>query len=316
MQTRDMPPRLESVTCANPLGLHRMAYWEWGEPDNDCVVLCVHGLTRNGRDFDVLARRLAGRYRVVCPDVVGRGRSDWLPAGAPYGFPQYVNDMLTLLARLRARRLMWVGTSMGGLIALSLLVGLTHLPAARNGRGCGLPASAAPRLDGLVLNDVGPQLDMAGLMRIAAYVGQPVRFASFQEAVQYVQTVAAGFGPHNAAQWEDLTRHVFVEQDGVYVKHYDLRIAEGLGVSVDPGLAALLQASLWQAYETLEAPVLVVRGQQSDILSAALAEQMRERHARTRVAEVTGVGHAPTFMQAEQVALIDRFLTSCLESQP
>lgn len=310
-----MQARLESVICANPLGLHRMAYWEWGDPDNDQVVLCVHGLTRNGRDFDVLAQHLAGRYRVVCPDVVGRGRSDWLPIGASYGFPQYVSDMLTLLARLRARRLVWVGTSMGGLIALSLLVGVGQLPAAQNGLGMGLPLTEAPRLQGLVLNDVGPQLDISGLMRIGAYVGQTVRFGSFQEAVEYVKTVAAGFGPHDASQWEALTRHVFVEQDGAYVKHYDLRIAEGLNVSVDPALAMLLQARLWQAYETLEAPVLVVRGQQSDILSAEMAQLMRSRQPRTQVADIAGVGHAPTLMQPEQLGLVDDFLSSCMSGE-
>lgn len=315
MPTRDMQPRLESVICANPLGLHRMAYWEWGDPGNDRVVLCVHGLTRNGRDFDALARRLAGRYRVVCPDVVGRGRSDWLPAGAPYGFPQYVSDMLTLLARVRARRLAWVGSSMGGLIALSLLVGLGQLPAARNGLGRGVPDDQAPRLDGLVLNDVGPRVDTAGLMRIAGYVGQPVRFASLQEAVQYVKAIIAGFGPHDEAQWEDLTRHVLVEHEGGYVKHYDLRIAEGLQVSMDPALAGLLEVRLWQAYQELAAPVLVVRGQHSDILSAELAEQMRVRHARARVVEVAGVGHAPSLMQADQMQTVDEFVSDCLEGR-
>ena len=310
-----MQPRLESVTCANPMGLHRMAYWEWGDPDNERVVLCVHGLTRNGRDFDALARRLAGRYRVVCPDVVGRGRSDWLPVGAPYGFAQYVSDMLSLLARLRAERLAWVGTSMGGLIALSLLAGLGLLPAARNGLGRGAPETQTPRLHGLVLNDVGPKVDTSGLARIAGYVGQPADFADFREAVQYVKTTLAGFGPHDEEQWEDLTRHAMVEHGGAYVKHYDLRIAEGLQVSVDPTLAALMEAQLWQAYEGLEAPVLVVRGQHSDILSAELAERMRARHARARVAEVAGVGHAPTLMQDDQLALVDGFVSACLEAR-
>ena len=309
-----MQARLESVTCANPLGLHRMAYWEWGDPDNEDVVLCVHGLTRNGRDFDALAQRLAVRYRVVCPDIVGRGRSDWLPPGAPYGFPQYVADMLTLLARLQSRRLLWLGTSMGGLIALSLLAGLKLLPNSRNGLGRGVGEQQIPRLQGLVLNDVGPEVDTFGLARIVGYVAQPVRFASFPQAVEYVKVIAAGFGPHTQSQWEDLSRHVFVEHEGAYVKHYDLRLAEGLQVSIDPMLASMMEASLWQAYETLDAPVLIVRGQHSDILSANLAERMRVRHPRAQLAELSGIGHAPSLVQDDQIDLLEAFIATSMEA--
>ena len=120
MRQASLEPRLEYVTCASPAGLHRMAYWEWGDPANDQVLVCVHGLTRTGRDFDALAQRLAGRYRVVCPDVVGRGRSDWLANPAFYTVPQYAADMVTLIARLKPARLAWVGTSMGGLIGMAL----------------------------------------------------------------------------------------------------------------------------------------------------------------------------------------------------
>lgn len=309
-----MSPRLEVLTCANPLGLHRMAYWEWGDPDNDVVVVCAHGLTRSGRDFDVLAEHLAGRYRVVCPDVVGRGRSDWLPVGAMYGFGQYVADTAVLLARLRPRKLAWVGTSMGGLIALSLLVGLAHLPSAHNGAGLGLPAEQGLRLDGLVLNDVGPQINTIGLARIAAYVGQTVRFKDFPEAVQYMRTISAAFGPHDPVQWEALTRHVMVRQGDAYIKHYDPRIAEGLQVSVNPVTAQLLQAQLWQAYEKLAVPVMVVRGRESDILSAEMATLMQARHADTRVVDFPGIGHAPTLMQADQVQVVGDFLSACLDA--
>ncbi|WP_226953230.1 alpha/beta fold hydrolase [Mesopusillimonas faecipullorum] len=310
-----MQPRLESVTCANPMGMHRMAYWEWGTPDNDQVVLCVHGLTRSGRDFDVLAQHLAGRYRVVCPDIVGRGHSDWLPAGAPYGFVQYVSDILTLLARLNPRRLVWVGTSMGGLIALSLLMGLKRLPAAHNDAGLGLPENRCPQLHGLLLNDVGPEVDAAGLARIATYVAEPTSFADFEQAVQYVRTVAAGFGPHDEAQWQALTRHVFVKQGDHYIKHYDLRIAEGLGVSVQPAVAEMMKAGLWQAYQDFQLPVLIVRGEHSDILPAELAERMRLAQPRAQLAEFAGVGHAPTLMQADQLVVAEAFVAACMGAQ-
>ena len=155
-----------------------MAYWEWGDPENDRVLVCVHGLSRQGRDFDTLARMLASEYRVVCPDVVGRGRSDRLAQPAGYAIPTYVADMVTLLARLNARTLHWVGTSMGGLIGMVL---------------AGLPGSPVARL---VLNDVGPAIQSAALERIGTYLGQPAHWATLEEAADALWSISQGFGPH------------------------------------------------------------------------------------------------------------------------
>ena len=222
-------PRLKAVMCSSPAGLHRMAYTEWGDPSNKKIVLCVHGLTRTGRDFDVLAKRLAQDYRVVCPDVVGRGMSDRLANPAFYAIPQYAADMVNLVDRLQPSELHWVGTSMGGLIglayagalALSRVQQQTLTPAQHYSN---LPSTGV-RLDRLVLNDVGPHLEPVSLERIGQYVGEAIEFASFQDAVQYVKKTAASFGPHTKAQWQELTRYTYIEQNGRWIKHYDLGLA-------------------------------------------------------------------------------------------
>jgi pimeloyl-ACP methyl ester carboxylesterase len=165
-----------------------MAYWEWGDPDNRHVVVCAHGLSRQGRDFDTLARELCGTWRVVSVDVVGRGQSDWLTDPMGYGIPAYVADMVTLLARLDAESVDWVGTSMGGLIGLGLAA-LSHSPLRR-----------------LVLNDVGPTIEPASLQRIGTYLGQPARWASVDEAADALWAISQGFGPHTREQWIELTR--------------------------------------------------------------------------------------------------------------
>lgn len=303
-----LQPRLDYVICASPAGTHRMAYWEWGEPDNPRVLLCVHGLTRTGRDFDELARRLAPQYRVVCPDIVGRGMSDWLINPAGYVIPQYVADILTLIARLNPGSLDWVGTSMGGLIGLGLTGALTMSALARPVRtGAGLPGDHAIPLGKLVLNDIGPMLETDGLERIAAYVGQAMHFASFDEAVAYVRSVSTGFGEHDDEGWAALTRHIFVEQGGRWVKHYDLRIAEPFALQNDEALRASEQI-LWAAYESLSAPVLIVRGENSDLLTVGTAQEMLRRNPQAQLHTVPGVGHAPTLRSNDQIAPVEAFL--------
>jgi len=308
MSDASLEPRLEFVTCASPAGLHRMAYWEWGDPANDQVLVCVHGLTRSGRDFDTLARRLAGRYRVVCPDVVGRGRSDWLVNPAFYTVPQYVSDMVTLVARLRPARLSWVGTSMGGLIGLGLAGAAAFARAMlplRPHVGM-LPPQAGVRLDKLVLNDVGPRLETGALGRIGQYVGEPGAFGSFAEAVANMRANSGTFGPHTDEQWEHLARFVYPEQDGKWVKHYDLALAQPMAMT--PEELAAGEQVLWRSYDAIDCPILIVRGEQSDLLTRATTEEMRQRNPRAQVLEVPGVGHAPTLMADSQVTPVADFL--------
>jgi pimeloyl-ACP methyl ester carboxylesterase len=285
-----------------------MAYWEWGNPDNPRVVVCVHGLTRTGRDFDLLARHLASHYRVVCPDVVGRGRSDWLATGQGYVIPQYVADMVTLVARLRPAQLDWVGTSMGGLIGLSLAGALATSPALLHDRGpAGLGQNCNLAIGKMVLNDVGPALNYSGLERIATYVGRPGWFDTFDEAVEYVKSVSAGFGQHDRQGWEDLTRYVMIEQNGRWVKHYDLRIAEPFS-SQTPEVMAASEAILWNFYDSLSQPLLIVRGQQSDLLTEQTAQQMLERGRNARLYTVPDTGHAPSLRSADQIQAVADFL--------
>lgn len=287
----ELEPRLRHVQCLNTRGLHRMAYWEWGDPHHPHVVVCVHGLTRQGRDFDWLARDLVGHCRVVCPDVVGRGRSDWLPDPGGYAIPAYVADMVTLLARLDAQVVDWVGTSMGGLIGL----GLAALPGAPVRR--------------LVLNDVGPRLHATGLQRIATYVGQPARFDTEEAAAESVRALSQGFGPHSHEEWLALTRPLLkpAPEGTGFVFRYDPAIAVTLK-AVTPEMAALGEAALWQAWDRLRLPTLLLRGAESDLLDRETALAMTERGPRAKLHQFEGVGHAPTLVAPAQRAVVRDFL--------
>lgn len=306
-------PRLHAVSCISPAGLHRMAYQEWGDPHNDELVLCVHGLTRTGRDFDALAQTLSSRFRVVCPDVVGRGRSDWLGQPALYAVGQYAADMVTLIAHLRPARLHWVGTSMGGLIGL-VYAGLMaqyrikkpQVPPAQ--QGLSLPDTDI-RLDSLTLNDVGPHIEPVSLERIGEYVGEAVSFASFDAAVAYVQATCASFGPHTPSQWEALTRDVYIESQGKWIKHYDLSLAQAFK-QMTPEATAQGEALLWGAYASIRAPIQIIRGQLSDLLSEQTCEKMLQIQPQARLAQIPGVGHAPTLMSPDQIAIVSDFLMS------
>jgi pimeloyl-ACP methyl ester carboxylesterase len=282
-------PRLCHVQCLAPEGLHRMAYWEWGDAANPKVLVCVHGLSRQGRDFDTFARAMRGEYRVVCPDIAGRGRSDWLKNPASYAIPKYVADMVTLLARLDATQVHWVGTSMGGLIGL----GLAALPGSPIGR--------------LVLNDVGPAIEYAALARIGTYLGQPAHWHTLDEAADALRAISLGFGPHTREEWLALTRPQLVADGDGFKSHYDPAIAVPFR-AVTPELAAAGDAMLWHAYDALKMPTLVLRGAESDLLSRATADAMSQRGPRARVHEFPGVGHAPTLVQADQIAVVRDFL--------
>ncbi len=263
-----------------------MSYLEWGDARNRDVLVCVHGLTRTGRDFDELARTLCSQFRVVCPDLAGRGESDRLADAQLYAVPQYLSDMVTLLARLDVEQVHWLGTSLGGLIGMAL------------GAQPGAPLAK------LVLNDAGPVLARAALQRIAQYLGQAPAFASVEQAEEYIRTIAAPFGPHTDAQWRFLTETWLRRNaDGTWRAHYDPRIAE-------PFRAALpdRDLELWPLYDALRCPTLVLRGQVSDLLSRDTAQAMTRRGPRARLVEVAGVGHAPTLMHASQIGIVRDFL--------
>ena len=277
-------PRRRWVQCALPKGLHRVAYLEWGDARNPDVLVCVHGLTRTGRDFDELARALCGRFRVVCPDVAGRGASEWLPDPMLYVVPQYAADMVTLIARLDVESVSWVGTSLGGLV------------------GMALAAQAGAPIRRMVLNDVGPVITKASLDRIASYVGKAPAFASVEEADRYIRTISAPFGPHSDAQWRFLTETwLRRNDDGTWRAHYDPRIGE-------PRLLPEKDIELWTFYDTVRCPTLLMRGELSDLLTRETAAEMAKRGPRAKVVEIRGVGHAPTLLQPDQIAVVRDFL--------
>jgi pimeloyl-ACP methyl ester carboxylesterase len=301
-------PRLEFVECPGASlrspDSHRMAYWSWGDAANPRVLVCVHGLSRQGRDFDVLARALSQHYHVVCPDVVGRGQSDWLADAKGYQVFTYASDMVAMLRQVREAKGLaspitvdWVGTSMGGLIGL----GLSALP----------PEASGVQLRRFVLNDVGPRLRIEALQRIGSYLGLPKRFATEQEAADYLLSISAGFGPHTPEQWLSLSRPLLrvdtASQDSSLILHYDPAIAEPFK-TMTADSASSGEAMLWQVYDALRCEVLLLRGQNSDLLDADTARQMTERGPRARLIEFAGVGHAPTLIAPDQVAAVEGFL--------
>lgn len=285
-------PRLGFVQCLSPAGLHRMAYHEWGDPANPKVLLCVHGLTRSGRDFDTVARAMSGEYRVICPDVAGRGHSDRLADPRYYVVPQYVSDMVTLIARLQVEQVDWFGTSMGGLIGMGL---------------AGLPGSPVRKL---LLNDVGPRIAPSALERIGAYLGLPVRFRTFEEGLAYLQTISASFGRHTPEQWRDLNAAILKPVQGTegleWGLHYDPALAEPFR-GITPEMAAAGEAAMWRGFEAIQAPVLIVRGAHSDLLTRETVAEMIERGHDVRAVEIEDVGHAPTFVDPAQIAIAREF---------
>jgi pimeloyl-ACP methyl ester carboxylesterase len=290
-------PRLNHVQCLDTRGLHRMAWWEWGDAANPRVLVCVHGLSRQGRDFDTFAQAMQGEYRVVCPDVVGRGQSDRLADPMGYQIPAYVADMVTLLARLNAGTVHWVGTSMGGLIGLGLAA-LKHSPVSR-----------------LVLNDVGPSIEPAALARIGTYLGLPARWRSLEEAADALWSISQGFGPHTREQWLALTRPMLrAETDasgdangGGFVPHYDPQIALPFR-AITPEAARAGEAVLWGMYDAIACPTLLLRGADSDLLTRATAQAMTQRGPRAQLREFDGVGHAPMLTSPDQIAAVREFL--------
>jgi pimeloyl-ACP methyl ester carboxylesterase len=293
-------PQLQYVQCANPRGGHRMAFWAWGDAANSKVLICVHGLSRQGRDFDTLAQALCDDYRVICPDVVGRGRSDWLQDPMGYQVPQYVGDMLTLIATLKAggaTSIDWVGTSMGGLIGLGVAA---------------LPQSPIP-VGRFVINDIGPRLEPAAITRIGSYMGRAARWATLGEAADALWAISTSFGPHTREQWLALTEPQLMDDAKEGQGGFKLRADPGIAVpfkAATPEAAAGGEALLWQAWDHVHSRTLITRGAESDLLSRETALAMTQRGPRAKLIEFAGVGHAPTFVPDDQIAVVREFLRS------
>lgn len=320
-----------------------MRVLEFGDPANKQVVICVHGLTRSAFDFLPLAERLSERYRVLCPHIVGRGDSDWLDDPVHYHLGQYALDIQALCRQLALGPVHWVGTSMGGLIALTLL---GH-PEAKTL----FPAVA---LRSLVLNDVGAVVSGKALARIAQYVGvQPV-FESFTAATAAARVLFESFGPHTQPQWELLAAavvrpvawhaarqqwqqahrqqpaegrpgwrpdpacfprsaadlHTMAAQPVAFQFHYDPGIAEPFRTGFAATQGDVPDMVLWPLYDAVACPTLVLRGVQSDLLSAETAREMQRRGPRAQLIEVQDTGHAPSLLPETQIDWIAQFIAT------
>ncbi len=274
-----------SIQCIGPHGFHRMAYTDWGVPVAERVLFCVHGLTRNGRDFDYLAAALEDHYRTLCPDVAGRGKSARLSHSEDYNNRQYVSDVMALFARSGAESIDWVGTSMGGMMGMV---------------AASMPGSPIRRL---VLNDIGPWLPKAALQRIADYVGSVQEFDDKEGVEGYLRTVHAPFGALTDDQWRHLAEHSSRPRDG---GGYELACDPKIGDAFQS--MAIDDVDLWALWDMIECPVLVLRGVDSDLLSADVAEEMAQRGPKADVVEVEGCGHAPALMDGAQIATVRDWL--------
>lgn len=277
--------RQHNITCANPHGTHRITYTEWGDADNKNVLVCVHGLTRNGRDFDFIAHALSKHYRIICPDIVGRGRSDWLEQAEDYNYNTYVADMLTLLNQLGLERVDWVGTSMGGIIGM-------------------LIAAQQPQMiRRLILNDIGAVISQQALQRIGGYLQtEQVSFDNLQEVEAYLRQIHAPFGQLSDEQWQHLTTHSHFEKEGKYYLAYDAKIAQifrdGVGHDIE----------LWDIWKAIRASVMVIHGLDSDILTQETLDKMKDIIPDLTVVHCVRVGHAPALMTKEQIDSVARWL--------
>jgi len=278
------------VQCISPSGLHKMAYHTWGDSSNPKVLLCVHGLTRRGSDFFALAKAFSKDYFVVCPDVVGRGDSEYLKNPLLYGVPQYVSDMMTLIARLRPQQLDWFGTSMGGLIGM-VIAGLENQPIHR-----------------LLLNDVGPRINVSFLNRLQTYLGKPIYFQTEEEALEYANTLTATFGRHSAEQLRQLNRPQIKGQGDRWGMHYDPQIAMPF-ITQNPLTIAAGEAALWDSFDKIKIDTLIVRGSQSDLLTEATVAEMCSRNSFARSVVVPDAGHAPAFILPSQIEIAREFFS-------
>jgi pimeloyl-ACP methyl ester carboxylesterase len=279
-------PRRNEIRSLSPHGFHRVVYFEWGDPAQSHVVICVHGVGRNARDFDVLGEALSSTHRVLAVDMPGRGESDWLTDPNDYVFPTYLTTLIALIARSGAQTVDWVGTSMGGLL--------------------GIVVAAQPKspIGRLVINDVGPTIEPAAIERIRSYFGTDPTFATYAEIEQYIRTISAPFGPLTDAQWDHVTRtNVRQRADGRW------------GLAYDPGIAVPFRSSaappdLWGLWDAIRVPTLVLRGAKSDLLSATTAGEMVRRGPKPTLIEFPDVGHAPMLLSAGQIDPVLRFIRS------
>lgn len=252
------------------------------------VILCLHALTRNSADFEILAPHLASHYRVICPDQRGRGRSDYSPNPQLYRPDVYAQDMIELIRHLKLERVTIIGTSLGGLMAMIMAAFIGH------------------NIKTVILNDIGPEIDPIGLARIQSYVGNKASFSSWKDAAQAVKkTNGIIFPDYNEAAWIAFAKRCCIERGGEIVFNYDPAISEN--VKAPQSNAA--PPDLWPIFEAMTGiPILVIRGETSDLLSPSIVARMESSHPNCRAVTIPNIGHAPMLDEAEALGAIDTFL--------
>lgn len=285
---------LQTIIWQSPEGPKELAYRQWGNPDNPHVLLCVHGLTRNGFDFNTLAEALQHKVRIIAPDMPGRGQSDWFCNAQHYALPIYVAAILALIHHIKPTTLDWLGTSMGGLIGMGY---------------CSIPTNNVPSpVRKLILNDVGPTLNFEALTRISQYVGSQPRFNTQDDARNAIRTNCQPFGPHTDEQWNTLCNTVLTHEHGLWTTHHDPAIGDTFKQTTTKEMLQTYEAALWAAYDNIQANTLIVRGEHSDLLTVQTVAEMKQRGPKPSCIEIKGVGHAPTFMQRDQIQVVHDFL--------
>lgn len=269
----------------SPQGFHKLAYVEWGDPENPDVLVCLHGLIRNGRDFDYLAHSLKHTYRIICPDLVGRGKSDYIGDASLYTVTQYVNDMVALLGRLKVEKVHWLGTSLGGIIGMMLA------------------AQPQSPLQSLILNDVGMIVPNMALQRLGMYARNETEFSNLEDAISYFQAILAPIGALDPKKWEHITKHgTLASSDGKLRLAYDPAIGDNF---VNQPVPTLHLETYWQA---IKCPVLILRGEESDCLTPDILTKMLYSQPGLKTITFPACGHAPSLMEKTQIQVIENWL--------
>lgn len=274
-------------------GFHRLYYRQWGSPDSEHTLVCVHGLTRISHDFDVIAEYLSKGFRVVCPDVAGRGNSDWFGNRETYNIAQYCSDINALIAHLRADKIHYLGTSMGGIMGI-FMAAMAHTP-----------------IQSLILNDIGPDIKRTELQNMGKYVGNAPIFENKKQLTEYFQEIYAG---SCALLSEDELRRVLrystFKTNGGYRLHYDPKIGEAFRKNYSS-----FNFDLWQYWEEIECPVMIIRGSESTFLDAETAEKMREGAEDARYVEIEGAGHTPLLRSEKEIKIVEKFLQGVIHQE-
>lgn len=297
---------LHNVPCLYPSeqgdNYKNMNVYEWGDSANPRVLVCVHGLTRNGRDFDLVAQRMANlakTHRVLCVDVVGRGLSEWAESPEHYNIGQYVGDIASLREFFNLETFEWLGTSMGGLIGMAF-----------QSRHPGV-------ISKLILNDIGPVIGQDAISLIAQYVGKNPVFPSRAAAVEYARKIMGGFGAQTEAEWGSLTNHYYVavlddagRDTGAVKFHYDPQLGEASRTTMNlpDAVREAGEKYLWTCFESFKCPVLIIRGINSELLQAHIATQMLQRNSQAQLVTIPNTAHAPHLYNDAQTDIIETFL--------